>query len=206
MSSGGERLVIINYLGRRLSKRCVLIIGGAGSGKSHFAQELALKLGEPVLFVATAVAGDEEMRQRIEEHKRTRPAAWNTIEVTTQVGSQIRQKISGAKVVIVDCITLLVNNILGQHSDQTSEQSDAPLIEKRLIAEVGELIECINRVDASFIIVTNEVGLGLVPANRVGRLYRDLLAKANQMLAQAADEVYLMVAGLPVQIKPAKVF
>ncbi len=193
-------------MGRRLSKRCVLIIGGAGSGKSHFAQELALKLGEPVLFVATAVAGDEEMRQRIEEHKRTRPAAWNTIEVTTQVGSQIRQKISGAKVVIVDCITLLVNNILGQHSDQTSEQSDAPLIEKRLIAEVGELIECINRVDASFIIVTNEVGLGLVPANRVGRLYRDLLAKANQMLAQAADEVYLMVAGLPVQIKPAKVF
>jgi len=189
-----------------LSKRCVLIIGGAGSGKSHFAQELALKSGEPVLFVATAVAGDEEMQQRIEEHKRTRSAAWSTLEVTTQVGSQIEQKIGGAKVVIVDCITLLVNNILGQHSDQTGEQSDAPLIEKRLIAEVGELIECINRVDASFIIVTNEVGLGLVPANRVGRLYRDLLAKANQMLAQAADEVYLMVAGLSVQIKPAKVF
>ena len=193
-------------MGRRLSKRCVLIIGGAGSGKSHFAQELALKSGEPVLFVATAVAGDEEMQQRIEEHKRTRSAAWSTLEVTTQVGSQIEQKIGGAKVVIVDCITLLVNNILGQHSDQTGEQSDAPLIEKRLIAEVGELIECINRVDASFIIVTNEVGLGLVPANRVGRLYRDLLAKANQMLAQAADEVYLMVAGLSVQIKPAKVF
>jgi len=193
-------------LGRRLSKRCVLIIGGAGSGKSHFAQELAPKLGEPVLFVATAVAGDEEMQQRIEEHKRTRPAAWGTLEVTTQVGSQIEQKIGGAKVVIVDCITLLVNNILGQHSDQTSEQSDAPLIERRLIAEVGELVECTNRVDASFIIVTNEVGLGLVPANRVGRLYRDLLAKANQMLAQAADEVYLMVAGLPVQIKPAKDF
>jgi len=189
-----------------LSRRCVLIIGGAGSGKSHFAQELALKLGGPVFFVATAVAGDEEMRQRIEEHKRTRSAAWSTLEVTTQVGSQIEQKIGGAKVVIVDCITLLVNNILGQHSDQTGEQSDAPLIEKRLIAEVGELIECINRVDASFIIVTNEVGLGLVPANRVGRLYRDLLAKANQMMAQAADEVYLMVAGLPVQIKPAKVF
>jgi len=193
-------------LGCRLSRRCVLIIGGAGSGKSHFAQELALKLGGPVFFVATAVAGDEEMRQRIEEHKRTRSAAWSTLEVTTQVGSQIEQKIGGAKVVIVDCITLLVNNILGQHSDQTGEQSDAPLIEKRLIAEVGELIECINRVDASFIIVTNEVGLGLVPANRVGRLYRDLLAKANQMMAQAADEVYLMVAGLPVQIKPAKVF
>ena len=190
--------------GHKLSKRCVLIIGGAGSGKSHFAQELAPKLGEPVLFVATAVAGDEEMRQRIEEHRRARSTAWSTLEVTSHLGSQIEQKIGGAQVVIVDCITLLVNNILGQHSDQTGEQINAPLIEKRLIAEVGELIECIDRVDASFIIVTNEVGLGLVPANRVGRLYRDLLAKANQLLAQAADEVYMMVAGLPLQIKPAK--
>jgi len=187
-----------------LSKRCILIIGGAGSGKSHFAQELAPKLGGTVLFVATAVAGDEEMRQRIEEHKRKRSAVWSTLEVTTQVGSQIEHKIGDAQVVIVDCITLLVNNIFSQYSDQSSEQIDAPLIEKRLIAEVGELIEGINRLDASFIIVTNEVGLGLVPANRLGRLYRDLLAKANRMLTQAADEVYLMVAGLPVPIKPAK--
>ena len=187
-----------------MSKRCVLIIGGAGSGKSHFAQELAPKLGEPVLFVATAVAGDDEMHQRIEKHKRTRPAAWSTLEVTTGVGSQIEQKISGAQVVIVDCITLLVNNVFSQYSDQTGEQIDAPLIEKGLMAEVGELVECINRVDASFIIVTNEVGLGLVPANRVGRLYRDSLAKANQLLAQIADEVYLTVAGLPVLIKPAR--
>jgi adenosylcobinamide kinase/adenosylcobinamide-phosphate guanylyltransferase len=160
-------------------------------------------LGEAVLFVATAVAGDEEMRQRIEEHQRKRAAAWRTLEVTTQVGRQILEKIGGAQVVIVDCITLLVNNIFSQYSDQ-GEQIDAPLIKKRLIAEIGELIECIRQVDASFIIVTNEVGLGLVPANRLGRLYRDLLARANQMLAQAADEVYLMVAGLPVPIKPAK--
>ena len=189
--------------GHKLSKRCVLIIGGAGSGKSHFAQELAPKLGEPVLFVATAEAGDEEMRQRIEQHQRARAAAWSTLEVTTQVGSQIEQKIGDAQVVIVDCITLLVNNIFSQYSDQSGEQIDTPLIESKLMAEVSELIECINRVDASFLIVTNEVGLGLVPANRMGRLYRDLLAKANQMLAQAADEVYLMVAGLPLPIKPA---
>jgi adenosylcobinamide kinase/adenosylcobinamide-phosphate guanylyltransferase len=156
-----------------------------------------------VLFVATAEAGDEEMRQRIEQHKRTRSAAWSTLEVTTGVGSQILEKIGDAQVVIVDCITLLVNNIFSQYSDQTGEQLDAPLIEQRVMAEVNELIECIDRVDASFLIVTNEVGLGLVPANRMGRLYRDLLAKANQMLAQAADEVYLMVAGIPLPIKPA---
>ena len=157
-----------------------------------------------MLFVATAEAGDEEMRQRIEHHQESRPPAWNTLEATTHIGSQITQRLGGAKVVIVDCITLLVNNTFGQYSHQTGEQIDAPLIEKNLTAEINELVECIDQVDASFIIVTNEVGLGLVPANRVGRLYRDLLGKANQILAQHADEIYLMVAGLPVQIKPAK--
>ncbi len=180
----------------------ILITGGARSGKSRFAQELALNLGEPVLFVATAVAGDEEMRCRIEEHQRARSTAWSTLEVTTHVGSQIGQKLGSAQVVIVDCITLLVNNIFSQYGSQTEEQIDAPFIEKEVNNEISELVECINRVDASFIMVTNEVGLGLVPANRVGRLYRDLLGRTNQILAQQADEVYLMVAGLPLKIKP----
>jgi len=182
----------------------ILIIGGARSGKSRFAQELALKLGEPVLFVATAVAGDEEMRHRIEEHQRARPTAWSTLEVTTHIGNEILQKIGRAQVVIIDCITLLVNNIFSQYGSQTGEQIDAPRIEKKLTAEINELVECINRVDASFIIVTNEVGQGLVPANRVGRLYRDFLGRANQILAQQADKIYLMVAGLPVPIKPVE--
>ncbi len=157
-----------------------------------------------MLFVATAVAGDEEMRYRIEQHQQARPATWSTLEVTTHIGSQIAQKIGGAQVVIVDCITLLASNILGQYSDCPIEQIDASLIEKELTAEVDELVDCINHINASFIIVTNEVGTGLVPTNRLGRLYRDLLGKANQMLAERADKIYLMVAGIPVQIKPAK--
>ncbi|MFC1988079.1 bifunctional adenosylcobinamide kinase/adenosylcobinamide-phosphate guanylyltransferase [Chloroflexota bacterium] len=181
----------------------ILLIGGVRSGKSHFAQELALKSGKPVLFVATAVAGDEEMRQRIEEHRRTRPTAWRTLEVTTHVGDEIRQKIGGAKVVIVDCITLLVSNIFSQYADQTGEHIDASLVEEGVTGEISELVECINCLDATFIIVTNEVGSGLVPANQMGRLYRDLLGRANQLLAGQADEVHLMVAGLPVTIKPA---
>lgn len=157
-----------------------------------------------MLFVATAVAGDEEMRQRIEEHQRRRPAAWSTLEVTTHVGNEIRQKIGGAQVVIVDCITLLVNNIFSQYSDPTGEQIDAPSVEKEVMAEIDGLLDCINQVNASFIIVTNEVGLGLVPANKMSRLYRDLLGRANQTLAQRADEIYLMVAGIPLLVKPAK--
>lgn len=169
------------------------------SGKSSFAQELAAKLNQTVLFVATAEAGDEEMRQRIEKHKQARPATWKTLEVTTNIGSHISQKVGVAGVVIVDCITLLVNNIFGQYKDQT----DASSIGKRVTAEIDELIECIQQSDAAFIIVTNEIGLGLVPTGEMSRLYRDLLGEANQRLAQTADEVYLMVAGLPIQIKPS---
>ena len=184
--------------------KSILIIGGARSGKSNFAQELALKSAQPVLFVATAEAGDEEMRQRIEEHQKVRPATWSTLEATTHIGSQVLKKIGKAQTVVVDCITLLINNIFNQYSDPSGEQIDAPLIEKEVMAEIGELVDCINQINANFIIVTNEVGLGLVPANRMSRLYRDLLGRANQIMAQRADEIYLMVTGTPLPIKPAK--
>ena len=151
-----------------------------------------------MLFVATAEAGDEEMRQRIEKHKQMRPGGWDTLEYATDIGTQINQKIGRAQVVIVDCITLLVSNVLGQHGDQT----DASLIEEKVSDEIDKLIACIKQNNATFIIVTNEIGLGLVPTGKISRLYRDLLGKANQRLAEIADEVYLMVAGLPLQIKP----
>jgi adenosylcobinamide kinase/adenosylcobinamide-phosphate guanylyltransferase len=99
--------------------------------------------------------------------------------------------------VIIDCITLLINNVFQQHD----EKADAALLEKAVIAEIKELLESIDHSDAQFIIVTNEVGLGIIPADRVSRLYRDLLGKANQMLAEHADEVYLMVAGIPLVVK-----
>ena len=180
----------------------ILITGGVRSGKSRFAQELAQRLGQPVLFVATAEAGDEEMRQRIEEHRRARPSAWRTLEAPTCVGQHIVQEIGSAQVVIIDCVTLLVSNVLSQFIDPTSAHIDDSLAEKAVTHEINELIDGLNRVAASFIIVTNEVGMGLVPDNKLGRTYRDLLGKANQRLAERADEVYLMVAGLPVRVKP----
>ena len=187
-----------------MSQINILITGGARSGKSSFAQELAEKLGGPVLFVATAEAGDEEMRRRIEAHKRSRPALWSTLEAATSVGSQIGKNAGKARVVIVDCLTLLVSNILCQYTNEAAEQIDAEVIERAVTDEVIQLVDFMNNSEASLIVVTNEVGTGLVPASAMSRIYRDLLGKANQMLAQHADRVYLMVAGLPLQVKPQR--
>lgn len=184
--------------------KTILITGGARSGKSAFAQELANKSAPPVLFVATAEAGDEEMRRRISRHKQERPAGWLTLETTDNVGKQIQQNAAKVGTVIVDCITLLLSNILQQYADPTGEQVNEVKAEKAIIREINELIKAAESLPAAFIIVTNEVGLGLVPPNKLGRVYRDLLGKANRMLAQHADEVYLMVAGIPMLVKTSR--
>ncbi|OGO25053.1 MAG: bifunctional adenosylcobinamide kinase/adenosylcobinamide-phosphate guanylyltransferase [Chloroflexi bacterium RBG_16_50_9] len=184
--------------------KSTLITGGARSGKSRFAQELALKRGGAVLFVATAEAGDEEMKRRIAEHRKARPPAWETLEATTHLGRQITWHIGQAQTVIIDCITLLVNNIFEQCGVSEDKGINATLTEKKVMAEIKELLDCMERAAASFIIVTSEVGLGLVPASTAGRLYRDCLGRANQVLAQHADEVIMMVAGIPVTIKAAR--
>jgi adenosylcobinamide kinase/adenosylcobinamide-phosphate guanylyltransferase len=175
----------------------ILITGGARSGKSSYAQTLAEKSGEKVLFVATAEARDDEMRRRIETHKANRPASWTTLETPTKVGKHIRENISANSVVLLDCITLLVNAVFNRFGENLDEKE----IEAAVIKEIDEIIDCMKSPDKDFIIVTNEVGLGLVPANEAGRFYRDILGKANSILAAACDEVYLMVSGLPVKVK-----
>lgn len=177
--------------------KSILLTGGARSGKSRLAQELALKFGGPVLFVATAEAGDEEMKQRIESHRKSRPSGWTTLEVTTHISKSIMKNIGDAKTVIIDCITLLVSNVF-QHFDENTKPSR---VEKAVVAEIKELCDCIDHSNADFIIVTNEVGMGIIPGDRISRLYRDLLGKANQMLAEHVDEIYLMVSGIPLDVK-----
>lgn len=179
--------------------KSTLILGGARSGKSTYAQELAIKAGGNVLFVATAEAGDADMKKRIEMHRKLRPPVWVTIEATTCIGRRIKENIGQAQTVIIDCVTLLINNIFKEYDDKT----DADLAEKEVMAEIKEITDCIDGSEARFIIVSNEVGLGIVPADRVSRLYRDLLGRANQVLAAHADEVYLLVAGIPVAVKEA---
>ena len=177
-----------------MAKKYIFIIGGARSGKSRFAQELAEKLGNKVLFIATGEPLDEEMRARIDEHKKARPKSWRTLELPTNIGRQLEVEIGDAEVVIIDCLTLLVSNRLGEELNYLKA-------EKRVLAEINKLIAGMDKLNASFIIISNEVGTGLVPETRLGRIYRDILGKANQLIARHANEVYFMLAGIPVKIK-----
>ncbi|MEE8470857.1 MAG: bifunctional adenosylcobinamide kinase/adenosylcobinamide-phosphate guanylyltransferase [Dehalococcoidia bacterium] len=172
-----------------------LILGGARSGKSQYAHELADMLGGRVLYVATAEALDEEMSSRIEAHKRSRPSSWRTLEVQTDVAEAIRSGIGDAEVVIIDCLTLLVSNLMSE------EDLSAEALEEKVAAELEDIIALMGNMSSHFIIVSNELGLGLVPLHPSGRAYRDVLGLANQMLARRADEVYLMIAGIPLVAK-----
>jgi len=179
--------------------KLILITGGARSGKSRYAQEMAEKSGEKVLFVATAEGLDDEMRGRIAKHRQQRPTIWRTLEAPLNVSNRLQAAAGDIQTIIIDCITLLVNNVFTRGCD--GDSIDMTLIQEKLSAEIDGLLDCVKKTDALFIIVTNEVGLGIVPDNYMARSYRDLLGGANQQLAKASDEVYLMVSGLPLRVK-----
>lgn len=174
------------------SKKLVLVLGGARSGKSRFALRLASQLGERVLYVAPARALDAEMRERIERHRKERPSSWRTLESPESLGTAIKQELLDAQVVLIDCITLLLSNLMGDTEGK---------LEQRAIEEIEELMACYQGASAHFILVSNEVGMGLVPPYPLGRAFRDLLGAVNQRLAERADIVYLMVAGIPLRLK-----
>ncbi len=183
----------------RMGKRLIFLLGGARSGKSAYAENWARERGGRVLFVATAQAFDDEMRDRIAAHRASRPASWHTLEAPLNVGAAIQAQGSGYDIVLVDCLTLLASNaLLALAEDCTQADADAAIL-----SEVEALLEAYHGSSAIWLIVSNEVGMGVVPPYRLGRLYRDALGRANQRLARQADEVLLLVAGLPWPLKSA---
>lgn len=179
-----------------MGKEMTLILGGARSGKSSYAQFLIEEDGQQALFVATATAGDEEMAARIEAHKANRPVNWITLEASMHVGAAI-QEAEPAPWILLDCITLLTSNVLLSLPEPVDENE----FQNAMQREIDELLTAYNAHSGKWVIVSNEVGLGLVPSYPLGRYYRDALGRANQHLAKMADAVIFMVAGIPWRIK-----
>jgi adenosylcobinamide kinase/adenosylcobinamide-phosphate guanylyltransferase len=179
-----------------LKTELVLILGGARSGKSSYAENLAARLGQNVLYIATAQAGDAEMVDRIEKHRRERPDNWQTLEAPLAVGAALARLDAAPDVLLLDCMTLLTTNLLLTHEEKSPAQ-----IELIVQAEVDDIVAAHRKLQVPLIIVSNEVGLGVVPPYPLGRVYRDVLGRANQRLAAAADCVLFMIAGLPMALK-----
>lgn len=179
----------------RINARHILITGGVRSGKSKFAEDMAGGFGEKVIYLATAQALDIEMQERILKHQQRRPEDWTTIEEPLKIVEVLSQYQSGTTV-LLDCLTLYLSNLFFKYEGMSAAQH-----EQVIGAKITSLAEMIKRSNANIIMVSNEIGWGLVPENALARRFRDLAGNANQIIATVCEEVYLMVSGLPIQIK-----
>ena len=169
--------------------RSLLVLGGARSGKSAYAQGLAEACGPERLYLATAGAGDEEMAARIARHRADRGRGWATLEEPLEVARALGAEARPGRVVVVDCLTLWLSNVMLAGRDPGQA--------------VAGLIRAIEGLAGPAILVSNEVGLGIVPEHRLGREFRDWQGRANREIAAACDAAVFIAAGLPLQLKPA---
>ncbi len=167
-----------------------LILGGARSGKSHYAEQRAIEAhgtGSEILYLATATGGDEEMAHRIAHHQSRRPATWRTIEEPLQLADRLRELARPDRLILVDCLTLWLTNLL---------------LGPGLEPERGKLLQALPTLPGKLLLVSNEVGWSIVPENALARVFRDEQGRLNQEIATRAQRVTLIAAGLPLQLKP----
>lgn len=179
----------------------ILITGGARSGKSSLAERLAASVSNRVLYIATSEVNDEEMAERIRLHRQARPAHWRTWEGSLQLASVIDQQAAG-DAVILECITTLIANLMFKLTGEMQvETIDFAVVETAIQRHIDELLAACARSPATIYLVTNELGMGIVPENRLARHFRDIAGRVNQRLAAAAESVFLVVSGIEVKIK-----
>ena len=171
-------------------KTLTLVLGGVRSGKSRYAQQLALRFA-PVTFIATARVSDDEMQVKVQRHRNERPEEWDTVEEPLELAPVLAHHGSTSRLLIIDCLTLFASNLL-EADGETSASIDR---------RVETLCDALISVPCSVVLVSNEVGSGVVPAYFSGRRFRDLLGEINQRIASLADNVVFMVAGLPLALK-----
>jgi adenosylcobinamide kinase/adenosylcobinamide-phosphate guanylyltransferase len=173
-----------------MDKKLILITGGCRSGKSQFALDYANRHFHKKLYLATCEALDEEMAKRIEDHRKRRGLDWHTVEEPIKIAEVIKQHQNDTEVILLDCVTLWLSNLLmRQESDH------------EIMNEVSRLMDTVKQGQTSFIFVSNEVGMGIVPVEPLGRRFRDLSGMANQKIAEAAQTVIFMVSGITIFLK-----
>jgi len=182
--------------------KVIMVTGGSRSGKSVIAEKKAREYGDQsVLYLATAIPVDEDMKERIRVHQERRDVNWGTYEGYRDLGQVVTS--TEKSTILLDCVTVMITNILFEEErdfDKISNQEISDL-ENEVILELSKLIKGIRDTDKTLIIVTNEVGMSVVPSYRLGRVFSDMAGKANQFIASMADEVTLCVSGIPVRIK-----
>lgn len=184
--------------------KITLITGGARSGKSSFGEKLAMLKKERVAYIATAIPFDDEMKSRIQYHRLQRPQSWHTFEAYRDLDSAIRDYDDDHfDIILLDCVTIMITNLMLEKDCDWDHlgQDEILELETMIRIEFNKLIVYIKKTSLHLIIVTNELGMGLVPEYPLGRIFRDIAGRINQMLAETSDEVYFIVSGIPLQIK-----
>ncbi len=194
-----------------MGNRMVLVLGGARSGKSEFAETLMDRIPQARKgYIATSQILDEEMRYRVILHQKRRPASWRTFEVLHEAGPMMETILAASDAVLFDCITMYVNNLLMDHIDhrrvETLGVTDLEHLQQVLLSDLDAIFSAVSSVDGKEIIfVSDELGMGIVPGNAMSRVYRDLVGLANQYVAARAEAVYLSVAGITIDLKKSEV-
>jgi adenosylcobinamide kinase/adenosylcobinamide-phosphate guanylyltransferase len=173
-----------------MDKKMIFITGGVRSGKSRFAQQMAKTFPGPKAYLATAQALDGEMKGRIARHKKSRPKAWRTLEEPVRIAEVIQNEGDNCGLILLDCLTLWLSNLMM-----------AGWGERKILGAADRFLKAARKVPCSFILVSNEVGMGIVPQNSAARSFRDLSGLIHQKVAREADEVYFLVGGLPWKMK-----
>ena len=183
----------------------ILCSGGARSGKSEFAEQLALSLTGRKTYVATGQAFDEEMKDRIKKHKERRGTEWDNFEIPLHLHENWKKISAVSDIILIDCLTMFTSNHLFAYGE-VNHQEDANRIESIILDEIHLLLQDINNSENKTVIfVTNEIGLGIVPENKLARYFRDISGRVNRDVATAADKMYLTISGITIELKSQEV-
>lgn len=183
--------------------KLILVTGGARSGKSSFAENLVKSFGENVVYIATSIPFDDEMKLRVKKHREQRPSNWETVEAYKNLHKELEGKLVSTSAVMLDCITVMVTNLMFEKCPDFDKISNEDIIqiEDYVRLQIDLLISTAKEADVPFVLVTNELGMGIVPEHKSSRVFRDIAGRTNQELAKAADDVYFCVSGIPMKIK-----